>query len=114
MVFRMTENPLKAPVRKYPVDYSYKYGSTVVINIALPEGMEIQDLIKNRTIMAMGPNLSYKRKVTVEGNQLQMIINFDVKDVEVKSIQYEQLRQFYTDVIGAEAQQIVSAKKPIN
>jgi transglutaminase-like putative cysteine protease len=111
IVYRLKENPFKAEVRKFPVEYGYHNSSVNTINITIPDGYEIKETLKNKNIFAGAANISYSRKVISEGNNLQITCKFDIKEVEVKPNLYPKLREFYSQVLAAESEQIVLAKK---
>jgi hypothetical protein len=112
-IFREKENPFKSEIRKFPVNYSYQSCTNNIFTINFPQGYEIKEPIKNKNFFAGAANINYNRKCAQEGNQLQMITKFDIKDIEVKPALYEKLRDFYSRVVAAQSEQIVLAKKNI-
>jgi hypothetical protein len=113
LVFRIKDNPFKTAARKFPVNYPYVFGTTTIINIQIPEGYVVKEGIKNKNIFSGASNINYSRKTMLEGKNLQIICKLDVKELEIKPAQYERLREFYSQVIAAQSEQIVLAKEAV-
>lgn len=46
----ITENPLKQPVRNYPIDIGYRYSKTFSVDIIIPEGYKIASIPESLTV----------------------------------------------------------------
>jgi transglutaminase-like putative cysteine protease len=110
-VFRIKENPFKAEQRKFPVDYGYYRTFNTIITILFPEGYDVRESIKNKNLYAGASNINYSRKTALEHNQLQLVCKFDIREIEVKPVLYEKLREFYSRLLSTQSEQIVLARK---
>ncbi|MDP4174119.1 MAG: transglutaminase domain-containing protein [Bacteroidota bacterium] len=108
---RHKENPFKLQSRKYPVDFSYKSASRSYVTITIPEGFEIKDGPKTKTISTALNNLIYTRQVQIEANQITLLTKMETKETIFAPHYYEQLKEFYSYVVAAESEQFVLSKK---
>jgi len=107
---RLEENPLKAKIRKFPIDYGYRSNFTNVINLYIPNGYEVKEGLKNVNYAAALGGISFSRQFTINGNQIQILSKFNTKNIEIKPQFYEQVKEFYSRMIAAQAEQIVLQK----
>lgn len=110
MIQRTIENPFKADVRKYPVDYGYKSNTTTITNITIPDGYEVKEMLANKNIV-LGGHLTFSRVSQVDSNAIQVITKFVRNVIELKPNLYSHLKRFYTDIIAAQSEQIVLSLK---
>ncbi|MCU7496876.1 MAG: DUF3857 and transglutaminase domain-containing protein [Ignavibacteria bacterium] len=110
---RLWENPLKTPVRKFPVDYAYKSKHTTVIEINIPEGFEVKEKLKDVSVFGGARALSFTRQTKVEGNKLSLCCTMEIKESQIKPKFYDQLRDFYAAVVSATSEQIVLSRIPV-
>jgi hypothetical protein len=110
MIQRTIENPFKADVRKYPVDYGYKSNTTTITNITIPDGYEVKEMLANKNIV-LGGHLTFSRVSQVDSNAIQVITKFVRNVTELKPNLYSHLKRFYTDIIAAQSEQIVLSLK---
>jgi len=111
---RSTENPFKTEVRKFPVDYSYQRSYTASLLLTIPEDFEVKETLQNR-MFTLGSNLAtYKRLVQVDGNQIQLIGDLEIRSTVITPEYYAKLKDFYAQIVSAESEQLVLArvKKP--
>ncbi len=111
---RSTENPFKTEVRKFPVDYSYQRSYTASLLLTIPEDFEVKETLQNR-MLTLGSNLAtYKRLVQVDGNQIQLISDLEIRSTVITPEYYAKLKDFYAQIVSAESEQLVLAhvKKP--
>ncbi len=111
IIHRSDENPLKTNIRRFPIDYGYRSNYTILTNLYIPEGYEIKEMPKDLTYSAAVGGVTYSRKISVTENQIQFLTKYTVKSIEVKAQFYNALREFYSKMIAAEAEQIVLQKK---
>ncbi len=111
---RSTTNPFKSKIRKFPVDYSYprSYASTVVLT--LPDSFAVKALPKDRSLYVGSSLLSYTQRVQADSNQVRIVTKMDVRETEIKPKYYEELRNFYAQIVGIDSDQLVleRIKKP--
>ena len=112
---RRNENPFKSRIRKFPIDYSYMRSHTAVVKLAIPDSFIVKESLYNQSF-SVGPDLAiYSRRVQIDSNQFQMVVKLEIKATEIKPKFYTELRDFYTHIVAAEAEQLVLAriKKPV-
>jgi transglutaminase-like putative cysteine protease len=110
MVYRLKENPFKTKIRRFPVDYAYKRSHLIVMNFDLPEGYELKEPL-NRKVFYVGSSIMFSRMMEVKNNIVQIICKMDVKDSQISSDEYDKLRNFYSQVVSAESEQLVIGPK---
>jgi hypothetical protein len=110
---RMTDNPLKSPVREFPIDYIYKRKKIVIIHITLPDSFEVKTPLLDRTLI-VGQNLIlFTRKVATQDNAIQIQYKFEVRNAEIQPEYYERLRDLYAQMITIQSESLVLVhKKP--
>jgi len=106
ILHRLKENPFKVAQRKYPIDYSYPRSEVILVNIYLPDGYEVKEVYSDKTLSA-GSHASFKRQVQVQDNVIQILTKMDIKDSIISSKYYQQLKNFYTEIISAESEMLV-------
>ena len=114
ILHRITENPFKTEVRKFPVDYSFQRSYTASLLLTIPENFEVKETLQNR-VFTLGSNLAtYKRLVQVDGNQIQLISDLEIRSTIISPEYYTRLKDFYAQIVSAESEQLVLAriKKP--
>ncbi len=110
VVNRIEENPFKAAVRKFPVDYGYKRSLTSVINLQIPEGYKVKENIEDHKY-ALGQNyVVYSQHAIVDGNKIQIITKTDINNPKVEAKNYKNLRNLYGQIVSAQSEQIVIEK----
>lgn len=112
IINRMWDNPLKMKNRKFPLDFGVKAVEKTIYTITIPDSFEVKETPKAKLI-SPGSFMSFDRKVQTEGNQIQILDVFNIKEVEVKTQNYAGIRQFFTRVVDAQSEQIVLQRKSL-
>ena len=110
MVYRIKENPFKTKIRRFPVDYAYKWSHLIVMNFDLPEGYELKEPL-GRKVFYVGNSIMFSRMMEVKDNIVQIVCKMDVKDSQISPDEYDKLRNFYSQVVSAESEQLVIGPK---
>jgi hypothetical protein len=82
--------------------------------LTIPEDFEVKETLQNR-MFTLGSNLAtYKRLVQVDGNQIQLIGDLEIRSTVITPEYYAKLKDFYAQIVSAESEQLVLArvKKP--
>ncbi|MFW5831192.1 MAG: hypothetical protein ACOCVA_03005 [Prolixibacteraceae bacterium] len=108
---QLKENPFKLDDRKYPVDFAYKREKNAVINIELPENIEISELPESQNL-ALPENTANARILYGQtGNILSIQYQFRINKTLFLPEEYTLIQQFYDEVIAKQAEPIILAKK---
>ncbi|MDP4197181.1 MAG: transglutaminase domain-containing protein, partial [Bacteroidota bacterium] len=114
LINRLHENPLQSKTRKYPLDFSYRSSYRSFFNITIPDSFEIKETLQPFSISAAAGALTYSRQIQIENNHITVLCKYDVNNIEVKALYYDQLQEFYSRVVASNAEQLVlERKKPI-
>ena len=111
---RTKENPFVAAERKYPVEMPYTFRETIIANIKIPEGYELDEMPKP-TRVKLDEDLGQFDYIIQEANgviQLRTVI--EVKKAEFPAEEYQNLRDFFIYVVKKQGEQIVLKKKTAN
>ncbi len=111
---RTKDNPLKSKTRKFPVDYSYQRSYTSSVTLAIPDSFAVKALPRDRSLYVGSNLLSYTQRVQADSHQVRIVTKMDVRETEIKSKYYEELRNFYAQIVGIDSDQLVleRMKKP--
>jgi transglutaminase-like putative cysteine protease len=113
LVHHLKENPFKLKNRKFPVDYGYKRSNDIIINFILPDGYELKEKLAPK-VYTVGNNLFYSRQILVQGNIVQIASKMDIKSSVIKPNQYDELRNFYSQIVSIQSEQLVIGPKENN
>jgi transglutaminase-like putative cysteine protease len=111
VVDRTSNNPFKLKERKYPVDMSYLRSELRVENLTLPDGYEVKEKPPSVSISVGGDAISFSKVGTVEGRTIQFLSRFAVRKTVFEPHMYSALKQFYDQVVAADAAQLVLEKR---
>lgn len=110
ILHRTEQNPFKDQDRKFPIDYSYLISSRSVTVLTIPEGYSVKEGLYNRKFTAGAEAVTYSRIFSVDGNRINIAMNFDVKESIIKQKYYGQLKELYSQIIRTESEQLVLEK----
>ena len=111
IIDRFKDNPFKTLIRKFPVNYPHKISYLNVINITLPDSLEINGKSNNQSLSAAANGILYTRRVQTDKNKIQIFNKFEVKQIEIKPQFYSQLKEFYAKIVAAQSEQLVISRK---
>jgi len=104
-------NAFKSEKRNYPIDFNYPINDTYNFTIKIPEGYEVEFLPEPVQIETVNNYAAFRFNIVANGNQIQVISNFDINTFIVPSHDYEALRSFYQMMLKKHAEKIVLRKK---
>ncbi|MBX7127064.1 MAG: DUF3857 and transglutaminase domain-containing protein [Cyclobacteriaceae bacterium] len=109
---RREENEFKTDKREYPVDFATPFDEFYLAKIVCPDDYVIDELPKSKILMLPEGGGKFVYSATANGNT----INFISQIVIAKSVylpeQYGNLKEFFSQVVAKQAEQIVFKKKP--
>ncbi len=104
------ENVFKLPTREYPVDFGSPIEKVYMSKITLPEGFTVDELPKPKIIVLPGNAGKYSYNITQMGNTLNVVSMLQINKSLFLQDEYPILREFYTQMIAKQAEQIVLKK----
>ncbi|MBS1682318.1 MAG: DUF3857 and transglutaminase domain-containing protein [Bacteroidetes bacterium] len=105
------ENPFKAEKRIYPVDFQHPFDEMYIAKITLPEGYTLDELPKAKLLALPGNDAKYLYNTTQVGNTVSITSSLTINKALFSQDEYPNLREFYSQVIAKQAEQIVLKKK---
>jgi len=108
---QIKENVFKQPTREYPVDFGTPIDKTYMSKILIPEGFAVDELPKPKVILLPNNSAKYTYNVTQMGNTLNVVSTMQINKALFVQAEYEHLREFYNQIVGKQAEQIVLKKK---
>ena len=111
VVDRMTQNPLKRPLRSFPVDFAYSRSSTSVSAISIPDAYEVKELPPATAARVGSSDAVYTRMSEQQGNTVTTIERITINRTQFPPTMYASLREFYDRIVSSDASFIVLKKK---
>jgi hypothetical protein len=109
--YNFTDNPFKLSERIYPVDFGSPFEKVIIGKISVPDGYVIDELPKSK-ILALPNNMGkFMYNVTTVGNTINYTSSFSINKSLFVQADYPLLREFYTQVVAKQAEQIVLKRK---
>jgi Domain of Unknown Function with PDB structure (DUF3857)/Transglutaminase-like superfamily len=108
---RMEENQFKLEKRDYPVDYAMPFDQVYLGKITFPDGYVVEELPKPKIFVLPNGGGKYVYNVTTVGNTLNVVSQFMINKSSFSTEEYPILREFYTQVVAKQAEQVVIKKK---
>jgi uncharacterized protein YfkK (UPF0435 family) len=103
----ITKNPFTSTKRNYPIEMPYLKNDSYTLNMAIPEGYEVEEMPKSVRFKLNDDEGMFEYLIANRDGRLQLrshIVlnkaNFDMED-------YEALREFYAFIIKKQGEQIV-------
>lgn len=95
----ISESPFKAVTRTLPVEYPYKYMTTIAASMQLPEGYEVEEMPKPLNITTEDKMLSVRVNYALQGTKLLVQYRFIVGKTLFLPQEYDILRQIYDSMV---------------
>ena len=105
------DNPFRAEVRTYPVDYAYPSTEMYIANFTIPAGYTIDELPENLSIALPNQGGRYIFTTQMQGNVLQISSKLDIAKVRFYAPEYAALREFYRQIVDKQREQVVLVKQ---
>jgi hypothetical protein len=108
---QMESNPFTSDTRTYPVDFGSAQDKMYMVKITIPEGYAIDEMPKSKVIALPNNAAKYLYNVSQTGNFINITSSFQINKNLFTQDEYPNLREFYTQVIAKQTEQIVLKKK---
>lgn len=106
----MTENPLKAESRKFPINFSNTLEYKQIISIEIPEGYVVDELPQSEKFVFGENDLVWIYKIAQTGNKIQLQIVYQVNKLTILQTEYTELQDFFSKMTLKNSEQIVLKK----
>lgn len=110
LFLRDKENIFKSNEREYPVDFGYGYTNTYMISVKIPEGYEVLEFPKSEMFKLPDNIGSFSFRSKVANQMIQVIVSETINTPFLLPEYYPVLKQFYTQLIEKEKEQVVLKK----
>jgi len=108
----MTENPLKAAERQYPVEMDYAMDNVYVLNMEIPAGYDVDELPKSARVAYNSDQGIFEYLIAKQGSTIQLRCRLKLNRADFTSEDYPSLREFFAFVVKKESETIVLKKRP--
>ena len=110
LFFSSKENPFKQDKREYPVDFSFPNQDKYAFTINIPAGYEVESIPKPVALNTASNLGSFKYNISSTATQIQIASVLDINKSIIGPDQYEELKDFYRQVIEKQNEKIVLKK----
>ena len=107
MIDRMKESPFKLESRVYPVDFGYARSKMYILNLNIPEGMEVHQLPAPIKLVTTDKSGTYHYHVSNTGSTVQVMIKMTTSKPMYLQAEYEELRSFFNFIVNKESEPII-------
>jgi hypothetical protein len=105
------ENPFKSETRTFPIEFGSQIEKTRVSKITIPENYIVDELPKSVVLVLPENSARFTYSVTPLGNTISITSSFQINKSLFSQLEYPRLREFYSQVVAKQAEQIVLHKK---
>ena len=105
------DNPFKAEVREYPVDFGSPMEETFFFKLTLPDDYIVDELPGSKVIAMPENGARYIYNVAQNGNEITVTSMFHINKSLFTQLEYPYLREFYNQIVAKQAEQIVLKRK---
>ena len=105
------ENPFKLEKREYPVDYGSPLEKMYLCKFTIPDGYIVDELPKSLVLKLPDNSARYVYNLVQTGNAISLTSNLQINNSLFSQDEYPHLREFYTQLVAKQAEQIVLKKK---
>lgn len=108
----ITENPLTAEERSFPIDLPSPVQHTYTLSLQLPDGYVVEDLPENKRVRLKDQSGTFVRITQSKDNALTMRIQAVIRKTKFAPSEYDELKRFFAELVATHAEPIVLKKAP--
>lgn len=105
------ENPFKHSERYYPVDIPHPIKNNYALNITLPKGYTIDEMLQPLTLALPNNDAKYSYLIANNGDKIQLSIKLEVNRLIYSAHEYQTIRDFFNRIADKQAEFIVLKKQ---
>jgi len=106
----INSNPFISENREFPVDFTIPWSSKIIHMITIPEGYTVAELPKSALINLPEQLGSFKYTIVATGNQIQLMSVIRIKEHQIVSTNYPDIRELFSRIVAKQAEMIVLKK----
>jgi hypothetical protein len=103
-------NPFKRETRNYPVDFGAPFDNVYIIKVTLPTGFAVEEMPKSKVLALPNNAARYIFNVAQTGNFINITSSLSINKGFFSQEEYPNLREFYSQIVAKQAEQIVLKK----
>ncbi len=111
VVSQQKENPFKMETREYPVDFGTAIEEMYLCKLMIPSGYVVDELPASKILVLPGNAAKYIYNITQTGDMLAFTSNLQINKSLYLVDEYNNLREFFNQVVAKQAEQIVLKRK---
>lgn len=111
MAEKQNENPFKAKKREYPVDFGSASEKIYLLKLTLPDGYVIDEVPSGKIIALPNNGARFSYNTATIGNVINITSSLQINKSLFLQNEYANLREFFSQVVAKQAEQIVLKKK---
>mgnify|MGYP001161914934 CR=1 FL=1 len=104
---KIVQNPFKSQERLYPVDFGVPYEETVMINVELPDGIELDEVPERVGVALPNNGGRYIFQVQKNGKVLSVSTMLAISKTVFTSEEYHYLKELFNKMIGINQMDLV-------
>lgn len=108
--FGEKENPFKAEIRQYDIDYGAPRDEYYNLTLTLPDGYKVEDLPAAARLQLPDGTMKFEYLISAKDNILSLNTKFLIKRSNYLTEEYEPLKQLYAQMLAKMGEQIVLTK----
>ena len=109
---KLTENPYKSEVRKYPLDFACKIERAVVVTLQIPENVTVESLPEPVSMKLPDGSVSFSFQAAKTDNLIQVSFKYFNNKTMVEPEDYNDIKAIIDQLVKKESEAIVLKKKP--
>ena len=107
---QIKENPFKAQSRIYPVELPYASNTIYDLTMEIPKGYKVEELPKSGAISLASNKAKFEYEISQVTDHIQLRCRLQLNKTYFDVNEYESIREFFSQVIKKENEQIVFKK----
>jgi hypothetical protein len=107
---QIKENPFKAQNRIYPVELPYASNTVYNLNMEIPKGYKIEELPKSQAFSLPDNKAKFQYEIAQVTDHIQLRCRLQLNKTYFDVNDYENIREFFSQIIKKENEQIVFRK----
>lgn len=110
LLTKIEENPFKRLEREFPVDFGSPFENLYVSKLTIPENFVVEELPKSKIIALPDNAGKYIFNIVNNGKTVFITSNLSINKSLFVQTEYPMLREFYSQVVAMQSEQIVLKK----